>query len=116
MDSETSFYGVVILRRLPIDTITPEDSVESLTSPPIPDQFVNRPHMVGEISRHRWRARQSRMHMTEIVHAARPEQRRFQPVTRTRWRARAPDQGGHPRAQGRIQPLDIRRVDAAQID
>jgi hypothetical protein len=90
--------------------------VESLTPTAIPYQLINRPDMIGQISRHRRRSCQGRMHVTEIVHAPGPKQCRFQLDARTRWRARAPHQSWHPGAQRRIQPLDIRGVDAAHLN
>ena len=52
--------------------------------------------------------------MTEIVHAAGPEQGRLELFTCARWPPRAPHQGRHPSSQRRVQPLDIRGVDAPQ--
>ena len=72
--------------------------------------------MIGQSSRHCGCPRQGRMRMTEVVHTAGPEQRRFQLVACARWRSRPSHQGWHPRAQGRIQSLDIRRIDPAQLD
>jgi len=54
--------------------------------------------------------------MTEIVHTAGPEQRRFQLGTCARWCPRASHQGRYPGAQGRIQSLDICRIDPPDLD
>ena len=54
--------------------------------------------------------------MTEVVHATGPEQRRFQLNSVARWPPHAAYQGWYPRPQRRIQPLDIRRIDAADRD
>lgn len=56
------------------------------------------------------------MHVTEIVHATSPEQRCFQLGAVARRRSRAAHQSGHPGSQGRIQPLDICGIDAANLD
>jgi hypothetical protein len=37
--------------------VTPQNSVESLALTTIPYQFFNRPDMIRQIGRHRWRAR-----------------------------------------------------------
>jgi hypothetical protein len=70
--------------------VTLQNGVESLALTAIANQLVNRPDMIGQFGRHRWRAGQSRMYMAEVVHAASPE-------------------------QGRFQALDIGGVDAAQF-
>ncbi len=54
--------------------------------------------------------------MTEVVHAAGPEQRRFQLVAGAGRRPRAPHQGRQPGPQRRIQPFAIRGVAAPQFD
>ena len=58
--------------------VAPQNGVESHALIAIADQLVNRPDMIAQLNRHRWRAGQGRMHMAEVVHATVPEQRRFQ--------------------------------------
>src|SRR6266511_5510517 len=64
--------------------VTPQNGVESFALTPIANQLVNRPAMIGQVGRHCGRPSQGRMPMTKIVHAAGPEQGRFQALTRTR--------------------------------
>ena len=49
-------------------------------------------------------------------YTARPEQRGFQVVACARWCTGSAGQRRHPGAQGRIQPFNIRGLDAVQHD
>lgn len=91
------FQSYVLFLRLCSDWVTPQNSVESLALATIANQLVNRPDMISQLGRHRWRAGQGRMHMAEVLYT--------QPVQNNAAsrRSRAPDGVRVRRTRGFLQ-------------